>query len=268
MHIQRLYVTIPAKKGVQMTGIYKFVGFPVLIDSIYDYVHNQCSDYVYETAEPVITIKTTQKDIDDEKKKASVNDIIEKSAAENMTDEHFESLAIYRKFCDIISQQNCLLIHGCAVSAYGRAYLFTADSGVGKSTHARLWLKRFGNRAEIINGNNPILKIENNEVFVYGTPWCGREGLNKNKCIPLSAICILKRDKKNHIREISISDGYADILRQCYTSQTANQLSATISNLNLILSIVNIYSLGCNMEPSAAVVAYEGMKNKTKNTIL
>ncbi|MBQ3565726.1 MAG: hypothetical protein IJA12_00970 [Oscillospiraceae bacterium] len=252
-----------------MKGKYKFVGFLVEIDSNHYFVHRQCADYVCnELADPSITIKTTQKDIDDERERAKENDIIEKSAAENMSDDHLESLAIYRRICDTISQHNCLLIHGCAVSAYGKAYLFVADSGVGKSTHAKLWLKRFGNRAEIINGNNPILKIVNNEVLVYGTPWCGREGLNQNKCIPLSAICLLKRDKKNHIHEISTTDGYAKILRQCYKTSDPNKVSGIISNLRRILSLVDLYSLGCNREPSAAVVAYEGMKNKTKNTIL
>lgn len=247
-----------------MVGCYKFVGFPVIIDSIYDYVHKQCSEYVYDgPADSAIVIKTTQEDINQEREKSKANDIIEKSASEDMSDEHFESLAIYRKFCDTISTKNCLLFHGCAVSAYGYAYLFTANSGVGKSTHARLWLEHFGNRAEIVNGNNPILKIENGTVYVYGTPWCGREGLNKNKCVPLKAICILNRDKTNHIEEISISQGYCDILRQCY-----NYIPASLSNLERILKMVKIYTLGCNMEPSAAIVAYEGMKNETKNTIL
>ncbi len=250
-----------------MKGNYKFVGFPVVIESIYDYVHEQCKDYIYDgPMNNAICIKTTQKDIDNERKKALENDLIEKSSDGNFSDDHLESLAIYRRFCDIIYTQNCLLLHGCAVSAYGRVYLFTADSGVGKSTHARLWLGYFGSRAEIINGNNPILKVEKDNVYVYGTPWCGREGLNKNKCIPLQAICILKRDNQNHIHEISDTDAYAEILRQCYNSSESKNIFNIRTTLGQLMKMVKFYTLGCNMEPSAAVVAYEGMK--AQNVIL
>jgi len=251
------------KKGVKMKRKYSFAGFPVVIDSIYDYVHRQCTDYIFDgEADSEITIKTSRQDIENEREKARANDIIEQSTELDMSDEQLESLAVYRRFCDEISTRGCILIRGCAVSAYNKAYLFTGDSGVGKSTHARLWLAHLGSSAEIINGNNPILRITGDTVYVYGTPWCGREGINQNKCIPLNVICILTRDKTNHIEEISISDGYAQISNQCYRPANLNYLSNTISNLNRILKNVKLYSLGCNVEPSAAVVAYEGMKNK------
>lgn len=252
-----------------MKGNYKFVGFPVVIDSIYNYVHTQCADYVYNgLMDDAIVIKTTQDDIENERKRTNEYDIIKQSTGDILDDGQLESLAIYRKFCDIIYENDCILMHGCAVSAYGKAYLFLADSGVGKSTHAKLWLYKFGNRAEIINGNNPVIKIENGCVNVYGTPWCGKEGLNKNVCIPLQAICILNRDRQNHIEEISENDAYAEILRQCYDSSYKNSLINIRSTLRRVFKSVHLYSLGCNMEASAAIVAYEGMKNKTQKKII
>ena len=82
----------------------------------------------------------------------------------------------------------------------GQAYLFSADSGVGKSTHSRLWQQVFGDqRVTIINDDKPALRLRDGVWYVYGTPWSGKYGLNHNLCYPLAGICFLERSKTNKI---------------------------------------------------------------------
>lgn len=65
-------------------------------------------------------------------------------------------------------------MHGAVVAWKDQGYLFTAPSGTGKSTHLALWKKYLGDQAEVINGDKPFLKVMEDEVWVYGTPWAGK----------------------------------------------------------------------------------------------
>ncbi len=248
-----------------MTGKYKLADFPVIIDSVHDLIHKQCNDYTYDgMTESEIYIKTSQQDIELEREKLKYCNLVKS----NTNDDYIESLAIYRKFCNLITARGSLIMQGCAISAYGNAYLLTPNIDTENISNEKFWLSGFGNCAEIVNNKYPIIKVENNTVFVYSSPWCNCEEYKKNKKAPLKAICIINHDKTNHIEEISIADGYATILRQCSYMVSNNNVSIIISNLNRILKRIHLYSLGCNMEPSSAVIAYEKMKNKTKNIII
>ena len=93
-------------------------------------------------------------------------------------------------------------MHGAVVAWKNQGYLFTAPSGTGKSTHLALWKKYLGDQAEVINGDKPILKVTEDEVWVYGTPWAGKEQWQVNKKVALKGICFLERGEKNSIQKI------------------------------------------------------------------
>ena len=116
---------------------------------------------------------------------------------------YLETLAVYRKLAQLLVQDDILLMHGAVVAVDGQAYLFTAQSGTGKTTHTRLWMQQFGDRAVMVNGDKPLLHITNEGVTVYGTPWDGKEHLSTNTSCPLKALCILTRSETNHIERIS-----------------------------------------------------------------
>ena len=81
----------------------------------------------------------------------------------------------------------------------GLGYLFTAPSGTGKSTHIRLWRQFLGEAGHIVNGDKPFLSVEEGKVFVWGSPWAGKENWQKNRKAPLHGICLLKQGQKNKI---------------------------------------------------------------------
>jgi serine kinase of HPr protein (carbohydrate metabolism regulator) len=107
-----------------------------------------------------------------------------------------------------LMRYNGLRIHASAVEVDGKAYLFSANSGTGKSTHTRLWREVFGDRAVMVNDDKPFLRMTEGAVMVYGSPWNGKHGLGCNLSVPLKAVCILERGEENRIEKISAKQAF------------------------------------------------------------
>ena len=99
-----------------------------------------------------------------------------------------------------------LLMHGSALCMDGNAYIFTAKSGTGKSTHARLWREAFGDRVWMINDDKPMIRVD--EMRVYGTPWDGKHHLSRNASAPLKAIVKLERAEENRVAPLAKADAF------------------------------------------------------------
>ena len=155
--------------------------------------------------------------------------------------------------------RDTLLFHGSCISVDSKAYLFTAKSGTGKSTHTQLWKKRFGERAVFINDDKPLLKISAQGVTVYGTPWDGKHHRSTNTSCPLKAVCILTRSETNHIERISKKEALPMLCQQSYRPCSPIGAQKMLALVDRLGSSVPLYRLGCNMEPEAAQVAYHGM---------
>lgn len=173
-----------------------------------------------------------------------------------------EPLELHYLVTEELASRGILLIHGSAISMDGEAYIFTASSGTGKSTHAALWRQVFGNRVVMINDDKPYIKVNSNgECLVYGSPWDGKHRLSSNIGVPLKSICCLDRGAKNNISEITIKEVLPNLLKQIYHSENLSNESHILSTLNVIASNTKLYRLSCNMKIEAAKVAYEGMNN-------
>ena len=164
-----------------MHNTYRLAGHTVEIESVYPQVHTLCEAYrVDGKAEYCIT--TTPADIAYERQRSARADELEGAAVREYADPYLETLAVYRKLAQLLVQDDILLMHGAVVAVDGQAYLFTAKSGTGKTTHTRLWMQQFGDRAVMVNGDKPLLHITNEGVTVYGTPWDGKGRQPKTAC--------------------------------------------------------------------------------------
>ena len=105
-------------------------------------------------------------------------------------------------------------LHSSALVLDGKAYLFSGHSGVGKSTHTCLWQSVFGSDARIINDDKPALRRIDGIWYAYGTPWCGKDGINKNEKAPIAGVCFLKQAKDNHIRCLTAAEAMQRIMSQ------------------------------------------------------
>ena len=241
-----------------ITRKYKIADKVVEVNSIYDEVHEYCSDY--QTDEPAdYSVTTTQADIDFEREKSAREDEVEGIPVRHFSDSYLEELAVYRKIAEQMIDFDTVLFHGSVVAVDGVGYIFTAKSGTGKSTHTRLWREYFGDRAVMVNDDKPLLHIADT-VTAYGTPYNGKHRLGTNISVPLKAICILTRAEDNHIEAITREQAYTMLLQQVYRPADMLKMTKTLELVDRLADSVKLYRLGCNMDISAAQVAFEGMQ--------
>ena len=231
-----------------LTNKYEFAGKIVEVNSLNEAVHDFCAAYISE-APADFSVTTTQDDIE-----------YERSRAEHpgFSDGYLEELAVYRKISEVMPTYDTILFHGSVIAVDGVAYLFTAASGTGKSTHVALWRKLFGDRAVMVNDDKPLLHI-GDVVTAYGTPYDGKHKLSNRISVPLKAICILERASENSIVPFSKSDAYAMLIQQAYRPNDVFALQKTLTLVDKMADKVGLFRLGCNMNIEAAKVAYDGM---------
>ena len=172
---------------------------------------------------------------------------------------YVENQSIQNVLTKSLLDYNVLLMHGSALCMDGEGYIFTAHSGVGKSTHSRFWREAFGDRVWMINDDKPMIRVENGKATVYGNPWDGKHHLSRNASAPLKAIIKLERDAENHIEPISKADMFPVMMIQGAWSKRGPQKLQAIQLEKDLMDAVQLFRLGCNLDPEAARIAWEGM---------
>ena len=175
------------------------------------------------------------------------------------TDPFLERTAIQRKVADRLILDSTLMLHGSTVAVDGKAYLFTAPCGTGKSTHTRLWREVFGDRAVMVNDDKPFLKVTGEGVLAYGSPWSGKHGLATNICVPLQGICLLHRGSENRIQPIPKEEILGELRHQLHAPADEALAQKSYAILDQLLEVTPTWEMYCTKDPEAAEVAYEAM---------
>ncbi len=150
------------------------------------------------------------------------------------------------------------MLHASAVAYENKAYLFSARSGTGKSTHAELWKKYFGaDKAVIINDDKPAIRLMDNSFFVYGTPWSGKSDKNLNIKVPLRSIVFIERSETNRIDRIDNKQAIGLIMNQTLRPKQIEKMDKLFDLLDKLLATVPIYKLCCNISEDAVELAYK-----------
>lgn len=152
--------------------------------------------------------------------------------------------------------------HSSAVVVDGKAYLFSANSGTGKSTHTRLWLEMFGEGAYIINDDKPALRLIDGVWYAFGTPWSGKNDISVNTGVPVAGIAFLERGMDNAITPYAGQELILDFLRQSNRPRAPEYRIKLLELFDRLIQAVPIWKLKCNMESEAAIVSYEAMSGK------
>ena len=220
----------------------------------YAYTAHVCRNYKYDGQDaPLFEINVSLNDIDGEGKR---------EGQERLEPPYLESLCLYRKLLEKLINLDGIVFHSSAVAVDGNAYLFTAVSGTGKSTHASLWRKLLGERAVMINDDKPIIRYVDGEFYVYGTPWNGKHELDTNCRAKVKAVCKLERGEQNSIEEISAKDMLPVLLNQTLRHQEVGDLDKLLTLLAKMLQKVKLYRLKCNMDVSSAKLSYQTMSGE------
>ena len=153
-----------------------------------------------------------------------------------------------------------ILLHASCVVVDGVAYAFSADSGVGKSTHTKLWLDKFGERAYILNDDKPAIRLIDGKLYACGTPWSGKYDISVPGIVPLGAICFVEQDTVNHIEKATVQEAVFCILSQTLRKLGEKNMDSLLNVIEKICENVPLYKLGCDISAEAADLSYNTMK--------
>ena len=158
----------------------------------------------------------------------------------------------------LLISANAFFIHSSFISVNGKAVLFSAPCGVGKSTQAALWEKYRG--AEVINGDKAGILVEGG-VYACGVPFCGTSGICKNKTFPLGAIVLLSQAESNSVRRLSGTEALQGIMSNIYLDFIAPYERLRCTDLIIeLLSAVPVFSLGCTPDEDAVKALEEALE--------
>ena len=157
------------------------------------------------------------------------------------------------------SLKETLLIHASLVRQNGYGYAFIAKSGTGKSTQVSMWL-RYLKGCDLMNDDNPIIRIINGEAFIYGSPWSGKTPCYRNVKAKLGAITRIDRDTKNWVERLSPIESFASLLPSCSSMKWDEDIFHHICDtITKLVENSHIYTLHCLPNKEAAEVCNEAI---------
>ncbi|HKN75892.1 MAG TPA: hypothetical protein VJW94_12005 [Candidatus Acidoferrum sp.] len=140
-----------------------------------------------------------------------------------------ELLMIHR-----LSRGEGVEVHAVGISdENGRGHLFLGHSGAGKSTTARLWMDRPGTR--ILSDDRIILRAQEGQIWMYGTPWHGDAGIASPDSAPLSGVFLLKHGKSNERFPLRPGRAAAELFTRSFvTHHSAEGIQFTLDFLDRV----------------------------------
>jgi len=151
-------------------------------------------------------------------------------------------------------------LHSSAVLLDGKAYLFSANSGTGKSTHTEKWCRLFG--ARYLNDDKPALRLVDGVWMAYGTPWSGKNDLSSPEGAPVGGIAFLKRGTENAIRPMTPKEAVPLLMTQSQWKLSMKQMERQLELADHLLRNVPIWELTCRNDDDAARVSCEAMTGR------
>ncbi len=241
------------RRGI-MKNLYKISSVIFEIEYNYKLSFVILEPYLYTGSEsPSEFISVTPEDIE-----------YELSVAETSEPAIIETGCILRKYAEIcLTKYNSLIFHASAIKYNDGAYLFTAKSGTGKSTHTSLLKQLLGDKIEFINDDKPTVKFEKNgDIIVYGNPWCGKHLRGRNISAKLKGIIKLERGDENSITPISEVEMLPVLFEQSYKPKNLNDNAVLLDYFFKMLKGAKLYKLVCNKDISSAECTYKNVLSK------
>ncbi|MEE0927943.1 MAG: hypothetical protein UIG59_02020 [Acutalibacteraceae bacterium] len=209
------------------------------------YLERISKDYAADFSCPDVTLTASDSDIAEEKKQSPFP--IKSSMA--------EVTAMCRKLGHTLPKFNSFLLHAATFSLKGRGIAFVAVSGTGKSTHMLSWKNLFGDELCIINGDKPIIRIEGEKPVIYGTPWCGKEGLGANISHPLTDLCFIVRSDENKVVKLENNFDVTRLLGHVVVPPGSENIIKLLDLITLATENCNLWEIHCDASLAAAQVS-------------
>jgi len=153
-----------------------------------------------------------------------------------------------------------MLLHASCVAKNDKAYLFSAKSGTGKSTHTHLWLEQLDG-VTMINDDKPAVREIDGTFYACGTPFSGKNDESSNQLVPIRAIVFLERAADNSIERITPKEALPLFMSQTIRPAKKEYMIKMLDVLDRVLSEVPVYRLRCNISRDAVMTAYHGIED-------
>ena len=226
----------------------RLAGITVEIDNRHNFVYEQCREYLCTDGTPAFRVTVSQGEME----------AYQAQSGRPMTLPEAESFLLYRRICQRMPAFGVYLLHAAVIEMEGRGYAFSARRGVGKSTHTALWQKHFPGRATVINGDKPLIRrAPDGRFWAYGTPWCGKEGLQVNRKCPLTAICFLEQGDTNGVAVSSAADTAARLMEATILPPDPDGQDRLAALIGATVRDIPAFTLICRPDVEAAEVAYK-----------
>ena len=162
----------------------------------------------------------------------------------------------HKAISDFLLEKGVLTFHASALCYEGKAYLFSAPSGTGKSTHARLWRETFGEKVVMICDDQPFIGFDETGLAIcYGSPYNGKEKLGANISAPIGGICVCRRAEEDRIERLSVSEAALRLSRNIYFPDETALAAKALAVVKRLAEAVPIYDHAFSLKPSAAEYA-------------
>ena len=232
-------------------NVYKIADLYIGIKTRFDFTKEYINEYKVEDKEPLFTVAITDEQLEFEKN----------ISPEEVPEPYYELTAILRAICNtILERYNGFFFHCSCFEFEGNAYIFTAKSGTGKSTHTRLWRKVFGDKVTMINDDKPIIRLLNDKFFVFGTPWNGKHSISNNIKAPIKAVFYLHQAKENKVEKCEPIDAISKILSQTILPDSKTTMNTLLDMTEKFVTDIPVFDLYCNISEDAVNAAYNATK--------
>ena len=233
--------------------VYRIAEMNIAVDARYDYTTEYLLGYLTDSEDYELYIKVTDEMIAYER---GLNVEIH---GDPFNDGICESVAILRVICDYIIQKGGFFLHCSCLRFDGGAIIFTAPSGTGKSTHAALWRRVFGDRVEMINDDKPLVREKDGAFTIYGTPWNGKHHIGSNISAPIRAVFFLQQAPENSAEPVDAFTALSLLLQQTVLPTDRGDMTALLDMLGQLIERTSMYKLRCNISDDAVYTAYRAI---------
>lgn len=185
-------------------------------------------------------------------------DVLQSDIAEIMekyndfSEEMSERAVVKYKMDKCLAEYGAFPLHATSLSYNGYAYIFTAASGVGKSTHAKRWREAFGSNVVMINDDRPYLKVTQDGIFAYSHPQAGKHKIYSNTSAQVRLIGKIIRDPENYVVRVPKTVFFPYLVQQSFTMDEPQITEKIIKLIIQVVNRVDFAEIHCNQDIDAA----------------
>lgn len=149
-------------------------------------------------------------------------------------------------------------VHSSVVVCDGKAVLCLGESGTGKSTHTRLWCENIKG-AYLLNDDSPIVRVEADSVYAYGSPWSGKTPCFRQERYPVAAFLRIVQRPENTIERLGTIEAFTALQPSCPPPLAHDEgcMDMIVDFISGVIGQVPVYRLGCLPDAAAAQLSHD-----------